>query len=160
MLAEEIKSRKEENTIYRLCNQARQSLMHEIKTPLSLITSPLKEMVNASSLPIIFQQKAKTAYRNAIGMQNICDLMLDIYERENEELILNVSSYPAMHVIYNAITASNELLNVAPINLHIHYLHRKYGDMRLKAHSVGCILLSCSLSIFLLLLGCFYHNVV
>ena len=118
MLAEEIKSRKEENTIYRLCNQARQSLMHEIKTPLSLITSPLKEMVNASSLPIIFQQKAKTAYRNAIGMQNICDLMLDIYERENEELILNVSSYPAMHVIYNAITASNELLNVAPIKLH------------------------------------------
>ena len=118
MLAEEIKSRKEENTIYRLCNQARQSLMHEIKTPLSLITSPLKEMVNASSLPIIFQQKAKTAYRNAIGMQNICDLMQDIYERENEELILNVSSYPAMHVINNAITASNELLNVAPIKLH------------------------------------------
>ena len=118
MLAEEIKTRKEENTIYRLCNQARQSLMHEIKTPLSLITSPLKEMVNASSLPIIFQQKAKTAYRNAIGMQNICDLMLDIYERENEELILNVSSYPAMHVINNAITASNELLNVAPIKLH------------------------------------------
>ena len=53
-----------------------------------------------------------------VTVQNICDLMLDIYERENEELILNVSSYPAMHVIYNAITASNELLNVAPIKLH------------------------------------------
>ena len=118
MLAEEIKGRKEENTIYHLCNQARRSLMHEIKTPLSLITSPLKEMINASSLPVIFQQKAKTAYRNAIGMQNICDLMLDIYEQENEELTLNVAPYPAMHVIYNAITPSNELLNVAPIKLH------------------------------------------
>ena len=118
MLAEEIKGRKEENTIYHLCNQARGSLMREMKTPLSLIVSPLKEMVNASSLPTIFQQKAKTAYRNAIGMQNVCDLMQEIYEQEREELTLNVAEYPAMNVIYNAITPSNELLNVAPIKLH------------------------------------------
>ena len=118
MLAKEIKDRQEDNTIYRLCNQARRGLMHEMKTPLSLIASPLKEMVNASTLPAIFQQKAKTAYRNVIGIQNICDLMLDIYEQENQELTLNVASYPAMSVIYNAITTSNELLNVAPIKLH------------------------------------------
>lgn len=118
MLAEEIKGRKEENTIYHLCNQARGSLMREMKTPLSLIVSPLKEMVNASSLPTIFQQKAKTAYRNAIGMQNVCDLMQEIYEQEREELTLSVAEYPAMNVIYNAITPSNELLNVAPIKLH------------------------------------------
>lgn len=117
-LAKEIKSRKEENTVYRLCNQARRGLMQEMKTPLSLIASPLKEMISAPTLPAIYQQKAKTAYRSVIGMQNICDLMVDIYEQENEELTLNVASYPAMHVIYNAITTSNELLNVAPIKLH------------------------------------------
>ena len=72
MLAEEIKSRKEENTIYRLCNQARQSLMHEIKTPLSLITSPLKEMVNASSLPLYSNKKQK----RLIVMPSVCKIFV------------------------------------------------------------------------------------
>lgn len=139
-LAEEIKNRKEENTIYRLCSQARGSLMREIKTPLSLIISPLKEMIGAPTLPAIFQQKAKTAYRNAIGMQNICDLMVDIYEQENEELTLNVAAYPAMHVIYNAITSSNELLNVAPIKLHYDKSNHTSKDIWIDYKKVKYIL--------------------
>ena len=139
-LADEQKYRKEENTIYHMCNQARRGLMQEMKTPLSLITAPLKEMVNASTLPAVFQQKAKTAYRNVIGMQNICDLMLDIYEQENQELTLNVASYPAMTVIYNAITTSNELLNVAPIKLHYDKSNRIKDEIWIDYKKVKYIL--------------------
>lgn len=117
-LAEEIKGRKEENTIQRLRNQARYSLARELRTPLSLVSAPLKEMINASVMPQVLLPKAKVAYRNTISMQDVCNLMLDIYEQESEEIHLSVAPYPIADVINSAMSSSNELLNVAPIKLH------------------------------------------
>ena len=117
-LAEEIKERKEEKTIQRLRNQARYSLARELRTPLSLVSVPLKEMINASIMPQALLPKAKIAYRSTISMQDVCNLMLDIYEQENEEMCLNVAAYPVSNILNSAIFTSNELLNVAPIKLH------------------------------------------
>ena len=117
-LAEEIKGRKEEKTIQRLRNQARYSLARELRTPLSLVSAPLKEMINASVMPQILLPKAKVAYRSAISMQDVCNLMLDIYEQETEDLHLSVAPYPIVDIINSAMSSSNELLNVAPIKLH------------------------------------------
>lgn len=117
-LAEEIKGRKEEKTIQRLRNQARYSVARELRTPLSLVIGPLKEMVGASIMPPALLAKAKVAYRNTIGMQDVCDLMLDIYEQEDKEMELKVASYSVSTILNSAIFASNELLNVAPIKLH------------------------------------------
>ena len=36
----------------------------------------------------VLVQKTKMAYRNAIGMQDVCNLMHDIYQQENEILEL------------------------------------------------------------------------
>lgn len=117
-LAEEIKERKQETIIHNLRSQARSSLVRELRTPLSLITAPLKEMITAPTLPAILAPKAKTAYRNVIAMQDVCDLMLNIYSLEGEELHLNVACYPVSELLNSAISSSNELLNVAPIKLH------------------------------------------
>ena len=117
-LYQEIEERKEEKVINRLRNQARYNLVRELSTPLALISAPLKEMANATLLPAVFQSKVKLAYRNAIGMQDVCRLMLDIYELENEKLELNVAPYNITNVLNNSIMSANELLNVTPIKLH------------------------------------------
>ena len=62
--------------------------------------------------------KAKVAYRNAISMQNTCNMMLDIYEHENEDKKLQIGAYSISDIISCAIASSNELLNVAPIKLY------------------------------------------
>ena len=117
-LSEEIKNRKEENTAYKLRNQARYGVVCELRTPLSLVIAPLKDILADPNITPALSPKAKVAYRNAISMQNICNMMLDIYERENEENKLNVGTYELSDIINYAIASSNELLNVAPIKLH------------------------------------------
>lgn len=125
-LTEEIKNRKEEKNIYKLRNQIRYGVVSEIRTPLSLVIAPLKEILTDSNLTPNLSPKAKVAYRNAISMQNICNMMLDIYERENEESNLNVGSYLLSDILNCAIASSNELLNVAPIKLH----YDKHGKVK------------------------------
>ena len=117
-LAEAVKSQKEECVVNRLRNQARYGMARELRTPLSLVTAPLKEMMEDESLSATLQPKTKLAYRSAIGMQDVCDLMLDIYRQEDENMHLTVGEYPAHTIINNAISSSNELLNIAPIKLH------------------------------------------
>ena len=117
-LAETIKSQKEENVVNQLRNQARYGMARELRTPLSLVTAPLKEMMEDNALPSTLHPKTKLAYRNAISMQDVCDLMLDIYEQEGEKLQLSVGEYPASTIVNNAISSSNELLKIAPIKLH------------------------------------------
>ena len=101
-------------------------MVSEIRTPLSLVIAPLKEILTDSNLTPNLSPKAKVAYRNAISMQNICNMMLDIYERENEESKLNVGSYLLSDILNCAIASSNELLNVAPIKLH----YDKHGKVK------------------------------
>lgn len=117
-LEEEKKNRKEEEVTQRLRNQARYGLARELRTPLSLVAAPLKEMIADTSLPQILLPKVKVAYRNTISMQDVCNLMLNIYEQENEESTLKVAPYPIFEIVNSAISSSNELLNVAPIKLY------------------------------------------
>ena len=117
-LSEEIKNRKEENTAYKLRNQARYGVVSELRTPLSLVIAPLKEILADINISSTLAPKAKVAYRNAISMQNICNMMLDIYEQESGNKKLQVGAYSISYIISCAIASSNELLNVAPIKLH------------------------------------------
>ena len=58
-------------------------LAQELRTPLSLITAPLKEMITNTAFPESFLQKAKMAYRNSLKMcirdrnnKDICEYLL------------------------------------------------------------------------------------
>ncbi len=117
-LSEEIQNRKEEKTIHRLRSQARFNVAKELCTPLSLVTGPLKEMMDNAALPANLQPQVKVAYRNAVSMQDLCNLMLDIFEQEDKSLKLKVAPYQSLNIINSAISASSDLLNVTHIKLH------------------------------------------
>lgn len=123
-LAEEIKNRKEEGAQYQLKNQIRYGIAREMHTPLSLVTAPLKEIVGDQNLSLTLKSKAQLAYKNALCIQNVCNLMGNIYELESEDLSLNVGSYTITELMNNAISSSNELLHSVPILLH--YDKNKY----------------------------------
>ena len=117
-LSKEIHNRKEEKTIYRLRNQARFNVAKELRTPLSLVTGPLKEMMGNTALPANLQTQIKVAYRNAVSMQDVCNLMVDIFEQEDKSSKLKVAPYKSLDIINRAISASSDLLNVTHIKLH------------------------------------------
>lgn len=110
--------RKEEEKNHQLRDQIRYMLAQELRTPLSLITAPLKEMIDNTAFPESFLQKAKVAYRNSISLQDICNQLLNIHQQENYSQKLNVAPYPASVVADAVVRSSYELLNVSPINLH------------------------------------------
>ena len=128
-LTEEIKQRKEEKVVYKLRNQARYGVVCELRTPLSLVVAPLKDILADPNFKPELNPKAKVAYRNAVSMQNICNVMLDIYERENEKSSLKVGAYSLYNIVSNAIASSNELLNVAPIKLHFDKMNKEQQEV-------------------------------
>ena len=117
-LEEETEIRKEEEKNHQLRDQIRYMLAQELRTPLSLITAPLKEMITNTAFPESFLQKAKMAYRNSISLQDICNQLLNIHQQESNSPKLNVAPYPASVIADTVVRASHELLNVSPINLH------------------------------------------
>lgn len=116
-LSEEIKARKDNEVMQKLRNQARYGLVQNLRSPLSLIIAPLKEVISDTSAPTHHASDLKLAYRNAIGMQDVCDLLLHLHEQENEELQLKVSHYSITKIADNVIASLHELLNVTPIQL-------------------------------------------
>lgn len=64
--ATEIRAEEKKNRQMR--DQISYMLARELRTPLSLVTAPLKEMISNSALPESFLQKVKVAYRNSICM--------------------------------------------------------------------------------------------
>lgn len=117
-LEEETEIRKEAEKSHQLRDQIRFMLAQELRTPLSLVTAPLKEMIDNSAFPEIFLQKAKVAYRNSISMQDVCNQLLNIHQQENYNSKLNVALYPVSKIADEVVRTSYELLNVSPINLH------------------------------------------
>ena len=117
-LEEETEIRKEEEKSHQLRDRIRYILAQELRTPLSLITAPLKDMIDNTAFPESFLQKAKMAYRNSISLQDICNQLLNIHQQEDYNLKLNIAPYPASMIADAVVRSSYELLNVSPINLH------------------------------------------
>lgn len=117
-LEEETEKRKEKEKNHQLRDQTRYTLAQELRTPLSLITAPLKEMIDNAAFPEPFLQKAQVAYRNSISLQDICNQLLNIHQQEGYSPKLNVAPYPASAIADTVVRTFYELLNVSPINLH------------------------------------------
>lgn len=74
-LEEETEIRKEEEKNHQLRDQIRYMLAQELRTPLSLITAPLKEMITNTAFPESFLQKQKWP----IGIQSACKTFVTSY---------------------------------------------------------------------------------
>ncbi len=117
-LEEETENRKEAEKVHQMRDQLRYMLAQELRTPLSLVTAPLKEMIDNSAFPESFLQKAKVAYRNSISMQDVCNQLLSIHQEETYGAQFKVSHYSASSIADDVVRTSYELLNVSPINLY------------------------------------------
>lgn len=89
--------------------------IQELRTPLSLIVAPLREVLSEKGLPSFITSKMMVAYRNSMGMANACDQLLAISTYNHQENALKVGAYPIAKVIDSCVYALNEFLRVHPI---------------------------------------------
>lgn len=116
-LEEEKQKRKEDEKINRMRDQVRLDLAKELRTPLSLIIAPLKEMIEKEDFPPSLVQKAEIAYRSSMGIQDICNQLLSIYQHRNNDYQLKVASYAVGELANSVVHSFYELLNSCPITL-------------------------------------------
>lgn len=92
-------------------------LMQEMRTPLSMIISPLRELLQEKELSKGLSTKVLVAYRNSMGMKNACDQLSNIYGFTPSKSHVEVASYPIVRVLDAFIFSMNEFLRVHPIQL-------------------------------------------
>ena len=88
--------------------------VQEMRTPLSLIMAPLKDLLKEKEH--VRNLSLQVAYRNALRMVNACDQLMAIYGRGNLTTKLEVAPYPVEKMIDSNLFGIRELLKVYSIN--------------------------------------------
>lgn len=88
--------------------------VHELRTPLSLIMAPLKDMMKEKSN--VRNLSLQMAYRNALRMVDACDQLLAIYGHGQLVTRLEVAPYPVEKMIDCSLFGIRELLKVYAID--------------------------------------------
>lgn len=89
--------------------------VQELRTPLSLIITPLKELAK-DQLPTKALSQVQLAYRNSMGLLDICNRLSTIYSEKPLNKKLEVASYPVERLIDEAISTVNQLIYIHPID--------------------------------------------
>lgn len=89
--------------------------VRELKTPLSLIIAPLKDLLKEQSLASHVTSRAQMAYRNSIRMLDVCNQLLVVYSQDNLGEKLEVAPYQLEQLIDSNLFELRELLKVHPI---------------------------------------------
>lgn len=87
--------------------------VHELRTPLSLIMAPLKDMMEKESNGR--NMSLRMAYRNALRMVDACDQLMAIYGRGQLVSKLEVASYPVEKLIDHSLFGIRELMKIYSI---------------------------------------------
>lgn len=90
--------------------------VQEMRTPLSLIIAPLKDLLEDQRLQG-FATRGCVAYRNSLRMLNACNQLLAIYSHDNLNNKLKVAPYQVEKLIDSNLFDIRELLKVYSINL-------------------------------------------
>lgn len=128
-LEEEKQKREEEQKINMARDQVRLMLAKELRTPLSLIIAPLKEMKEQQNLPSALLQKAEIAYRSSVSIQDVCNQLFGIYQHRNNDYQLNVASYSINNLANSVVHSFYELLNSCPVTLYYDKEKKVDGDI-------------------------------
>ena len=89
--------------------------VQELRTPLSLIIAPLKDLLEEQSLIPHFASRAQMAYRNSLRMLDVCNQLLAIYKQGNQNEKLEVAPYQIEKLINSNLFDYRELLKAHPI---------------------------------------------
>ena len=88
--------------------------VQELRTPLSLIIAPLKELQKDNSQ--VSNLSLQVAYRNSLRMVDACDQLLAIYRQGSPETKLEVAPYSVEKMIDSSVFGVRDLLKVYPID--------------------------------------------
>lgn len=97
-------------------NQLLTRFMEELRTPLSLIIAPLKEMSREQSLPIGILSKLHVAYRHSLTMLDSCNQLLAIYTQGALSDKLKVASYTVESLVDKVVFTVGELVRINQID--------------------------------------------
>ena len=129
-LEEEKRKREEDERLNRKYDQMRLALAQELRTPLSLIIAPLKEIKEKEDFPQPTLQKVEIAYRSSLGIRDIFNRLLSIYQHKNsDDNLLRVAPYRVTELAGSVVHSFYELLHSCPITLH--YDKEKETDMEI-----------------------------
>lgn len=101
--------------------------VQKLRTPLSLIIGPLKDMLAEQSLAPGFAARGQVAYRNSLRMLDACNQLLGIYSHGEFNEKLQVASYQVEKLVDSNLFDVRELLKAYPI--HFQYEKRIKKDM-------------------------------
>ena len=90
--------------------------VQELRTPLSLIIAPLKELQKDDAQTS--QLSLQVAYRNKLRMVDACDQLLAVYGQGNMESKLEVAPYSVDKMIDSSLFGVRDLLKVYTIDFH------------------------------------------
>lgn len=99
-------------------NQLLTTVVQELRTPLSLIIAPLKEMSQEDSLPPRLLSKVQMAYRNAVRMLDSCNQLFDIYTQGTLTDKLKVAPFDADKILNSIVFNLSELIRIHQIDFH------------------------------------------
>ena len=100
-----------------LRGQLQADLLQGLRTPISMLIAPLKEVISTPELIPSAKLKLKLAYRNAQTLQDYFMRLQEAYHLEADQKY-QIASYPATRIGNGAIRSSYELLNASNIELH------------------------------------------
>ena len=100
-----------------LRGQLQADLLQGLRTPISMLIAPLKEVISTPELIPSAKLKLKLAYRNAQTLQDYFMRLQDAYQLEADQKY-QIASYTATRIGNGAIRSSYELLNASNIELH------------------------------------------
>ena len=90
--------------------------VQKLRTPLSLIIGPLKDMLEELKLIPGFAARGQVAYRNSLRMLDACNQLLAIYGHSSLNEKLQLAPYQVEKLIDNNLFDIREILKVYPIH--------------------------------------------
>ena len=114
--------------------------VQKLRTPLSLIIGPLKDMLEELKLIPGFAARGQVAYRNSLRMLDACNQLLAIYGHSSLNEKLQLAPYQVEKLIDNNLFDIREILKVYPIHFQYEKRVKKELEFYVDKRKVGFII--------------------
>lgn len=115
---QEVNEQKElEEKVHQIRSNIQSSIAKDLRTPLSIITNSLKEIMEDKQVPQDVQQKFKLAHRNSLYIQDACEQFVNIHKQDLCQQKLDVSPCPVFRITDSVIRSAREIISACPINI-------------------------------------------
>lgn len=131
---------KKEQEMELIRNQLLTLFVQELRTPLSLIIAPLKEMLVESGLPPALLSKIRVAYRSSVSMLDSCSQLLSIYTQEVPKEKMTVTPYNAEKLVDAMVLGVSELVRVHNIDFQYEKRIRKEAEVWVDHRKISFVL--------------------